>query len=291
VRATFSTRRPEGCPSDLALEELHAGDLAGSSREASLRQPLARCAFCHPRVAALSSKVPPMSPELREAMGAASPSARPFAAPSEQSARRPARPMVALFALGAAAAVALVARPTLRGHDQANEKETNDNRTKGTLTLTVLIRRADGRIDRVNGEGLNGEAHLRESELMSFAVQTTQPSRVVVLGLDTAPSATLYVPYVPPESLGQPAKQAAALPLETASATLLPGSIVADGRPGVERIFAVACPSEAALAPATVQTKATSALALAHGQPEAVTSLGTGCAEASVLLHKEPKGR
>ena len=67
----------------------------------------------------------------------------------------------------------------------------------------------------------------------------------------------------------------------------LPGSVVADETAGFERIAAVVCDKETP--PETLRRQAETALALAEGRPERVTSLGTGCLETSVLLRKEPR--
>ena len=67
----------------------------------------------------------------------------------------------------------------------------------------------------------------------------------------------------------------------------LPGSVLADDTAGFERVVAVVCDKETP--PETLRRQAVTALTLASGRPERVTSLGTGCLETSVLFRKEPR--
>jgi hypothetical protein len=245
---TFSTTpaRPPGCASDLELDELANGDVAGQPKEQTLRVHLETCARCRARLAAFAAVEPP--------------------------AQRAPRRRWALAALGAAAVaavIALVARP----HD--GPASADGERTKGALALTVYVKRASGAIDTVDREG-----ELHEGDELRFTLTASAPGHAVVLGLDAAPSVTVYAPSTP---------AAAAIPIDTAGSVALPGSIVADATVGVERIVAVVCAKETA--PQALRARATAALAAANGRPEQVTALGSGCREASVLMHKIPGGR
>jgi hypothetical protein len=258
-------RRKDGCPSDLDLDEMLSGDLVGLSREAELRRHTDGCAICGPRLLARAAD-PSLAPDpliFRPLLSS-------LAATTRGRARR--RWMGLGGALGSAAVAGLV----LWGHRASSPDETSIDRTKGTLALTVHVKRAsaDGRTPNV--EAVNGEGPLRAGEEMRFTVAAARPGFAVVLGLDGAPSVTIYVP-----ADGSPARPA---PVEATRPVTLPGSVIADATPGFERIVAVVCPIETS--PESLREKAQAALVKAAGRPEAVTSLGTGCVESSVLLRK-----
>jgi len=264
---TFSTTpaRPPGCASDLELDELANGDVAGQPKEQTLRVHLETCARCRARLAAFAAVEPPPPPAIPASFVAGP-------APPRVSAQRAPRRRWALAALGAAAVaavIALVARP----HD--GPASADGERTKGALALTVYVKRASGAIDTVDREG-----ELHEGDELRFTLTASAPGHAVVLGLDAAPSVTVYAPSTP---------AATAIPIDTAGSVALPGSIVADATVGAERIVAVVCAKETA--PQALRARATAALAAANGRPEQVTALGSGCREASVLMHKIPGGR
>jgi hypothetical protein len=172
--------------------------------------------------------------------------------------------------MGAAAAVvfAVVLRPG------AGPEE----RTKGSLALAIFVKRPGGNVETVSGAGT-----LHPGDEMRFAVAAARPGYAVVLGLDAAPSVTLYAPYAAAGAAATPIR------LDRAGATTLPGSIVADATAGAERIVAVVC--EAATSPEALRARALAALRAASGDPARVSSLGTGCLESSVLMRKEPGAR
>ena len=63
---------------------------------------------------------------------------------------------------------------------------------------------------------------------------------------------------------------------------------MADQTAGFERIVALECdPGPVAPSVDVLKHRAEIALARAHGQPELVTSLDSGCPEASVLVRKD----
>jgi hypothetical protein len=252
-------RRPEGCASDLELEELLAGDLSGR-QEARLREHVAGCVRCQQRRAALSAE-PSLKPDpeaWRPILAAGSTPAGP-----SRLGRR-----VAVGAGAAAAAAALLLTWNL-----GRPAPTDDNRVKGALALTVHVKHVDGTIDRISGQGI-----IRPGDEMRFELTTSSPGHAVVLGLDAAPSVTTYVP-----APGSPSTASTV----AAGQSALPGSIVADDTRGIERIFAIACAAE--IPPESLRQRAVAALAAASGNPEAVTSLGAaeaGCAETFVTLAK-----
>jgi hypothetical protein len=268
MTSVAARRRKEGCPSDLDLDEMLSGDLVGLAREADLRRHIDGCALCGPRLVARQAD-PILAPDplvFRPLLSSLS-------SPPRARARR--RWMGLAGAFGSAAVAGLI----LWGHRGSSPDESSVDqvdRTKGTLALTVHVKRAsaDGRTAIV--EAVNGEGRLRAGEEMRFTVAAARPGFAVVLGLDGAPSVTIYVP-----AAGSAARPT---PVEATRPVTLPGSVIADETAGVERIVAVVCPTKTS--PETLREKARAALASAGGRPEAVASLGTGCVESSVLLRK-----
>jgi len=259
VTLPVSSPRAPGCVSDFELDELLAGDLAGLPREAALRTHIDGCARCRDRLAAFSAiESPPAATMLpRVARAASTPRLTRW------------RIAVAALTMGAAAAVfAVVLRPA------AGPEE----RTKGSLALAIFVKRPGGSVETVSGAGT-----LHPGDEMRFAVAAGRPGYAVVLGLDAAPSVTLYAPYA---AAGAPAQ---AIRLDHPGTTTLPGSIVADATAGAERVVAVVC--EAAPPLEALRARALAVLTAASGDPARVASLGSGCLESSVLLRKEPRPR
>ncbi len=262
--------RPAGCASDLDLDELLTGDLDGQPKELALRGHIEGCARCRARFAAFSAvDSPPFAPP-------------PFAAPASEIAPAPAAATVTqrrtprwrwpvLGFLSGAAAVAVVV--IVKMGTPGGLPNPPGERTKGGLALTVFVKRAGGAVDTVTQE-----ADLHAGDELRFALASGAPGHAVVLGLDAAPSVTIYAPSA--------AAASTAIPIDATGSITLPGSIVADATAGAERVVALVC--AAPTAPETLRARATAALAAASGRPENVTSLGSGCLEASVLLHKKP---
>ncbi len=275
MRSLAPRRRKEGCPSDLELDELLSGDLAGHAREADLRHHLDGCAICGPRLAARQAD-PTLAPDplvFRPLLSS------PGATAAAAAATRRARARRRWIGLGGAVGSAAVAGLVLWGHRSGSPDETSAegaDRTKGGLALTVHVKRTPANGGTPTVEAVNGEGPLRAGEEMRFTVAAARPGFAVVLGLDGAPSVTIYVP-----AAGSTARPT---PVEATGPVTLPGSVIADETGGFERIVAVVCPTETP--PETLKERARAALAMAGGRPEAVGSLGTGCAESSVLLRK-----
>jgi hypothetical protein len=257
------SKRAPGCASDLELDELLAGDLAGQPKEAQLRGHVEGCARCRERLAVFAAVEPPPPPSWpAQAPREISPAHLAGAAGGSRR-RRLAAGLVTLGAAGAALIVMLWPGAGPQG-----------DRTKGALALTVFVKHGDGAIEQVNHQGM-----LRAGDEMRFSVVSAKPGYAIVLGLDTAPAVTVYVPSAP----GLP-------PIRIeGGTTALPGSIVADDTAGAERVTALVC--DVATSLETLRTRAAAALAEAHGVPERVTSLGTGCVESSVVMRKVEGGR
>jgi hypothetical protein len=266
------SRRPEGCASDLELEELLAGDLGGPE-EARLREHLGRCERCQARRAALSAE-PDLKPDPQvweqllggEGLGH---SPRP----------RLRRAVGAGVALATAAVAGVLTwnlgRAPAPGPAQAPAPApAMQERVKGSLALTVHVKRPDGRVEQISGQG-----EVRPGDEMRFSVAASAAGHAVVLGLDAAPSVTVYVP-----AKGEGRNSARVQP---GGAVLLDGSVVADATAGIERVLAIVCPIP--IQPETLRQRAGDALGAVGGRPEAVSSLGSeafGCSESSVTLKK-----
>jgi len=262
-----TTPRKAGCPSTLTLDELEAGDLEGRPEEPALREHVRTCADCRARIAARAAD-PALSPDPKTMRALLAASAPPAASTSAAPARwRPRRrfALATLSLAGAAAAALLV----VRAGDPTGRAPQGDA-VKGALALTVHIRQASGTIVAVNDDG-----ELRPGEQMRFSLTTSAAGHAVVLGLDASPAVTTYVPAAP---------AAEATPIEAPGAVELAGSIAADATAGFERVVAVVCPRPVPIA--ALRQQAERALRQAGGRPEAVSSLGTGCAESGVLLRK-----
>jgi hypothetical protein len=266
-------QRPVGCPSSLELDEILAGDLAGTADELRLRCHVDSCLSCRERMSALQAE-PLLAPDPRlfgPLMLSHTAQAR------TRTRRRRAMGLSAAAFGGAAAALLLFFFQRAPG---PRDDEAAGDRTKGSAALTIQVKRAEGgtrlaeTIERVDGEG-----RLRAGEEMRFTVATARPGYAVVLGLDAMPSVTTYVPAV--GSAQRPVH------VEPPGPVTLPGSVIADETAGFERVVAIICPSEVPLA--ALRQKAEAALALAQGRPDGVASLGTGCVETSVLLRKEAR--
>ena len=265
MRSIAARRRKEGCPSDLDLDEMLSGDLAGLTREADLRRHIDSCPICASRLAARQAD-PTLAPDplvFRPLLSS-------LAATTRGRARR------RWIGLGGAFGSAAVAGLLLWGHRASSPDESSVDRTKGALALTVHVKRAAGDGRTPTAEAVNGQGALRAGEEMRFTIATARPGFAVVLGLDGAPSVTIYVP-----AAGATARPT---PVEATRPVTLPGSVIADEASGFERIVALVCPTETS--PETLREKARAALGKAGGRPEAVGSLGTDCLESSVLLRK-----
>lgn len=261
--------RAPGCASDLDLDELLSGDLDGQTKDARLRAHIATCAGCRDRLAAFAAVLPPDPARIlpRVAAAGAGAAARP--------ARRRFAAVSAAVAFAAAAAIALVVWPG-RGPTPGEGGETE--RTKGTVALTVYVKRAGGNAGTIDTIAREGTLH--PGDEMRFAFASARPGYVVVLGIDAAPSVTIYAPAAP--GLG-------AIRVAGTGDAALPGSIVADATPGTERIVALLCATEPDRE--ALRARAAAALTAAGGKPDRVSALGTGCLESSVLVRKEPAPR
>jgi Domain of unknown function (DUF4384) len=246
------------CPSDLALErhllEPEASSLAGH---------LAACPACAARLAAMqqqdedfASFVYPVTVEAVEAT-----------AGSRWTAILAWRRWLVLVpALGAAAAVFLMARPTAPPDDYLGVKG------GGPLGLAVFVQEGTGARQAHDGEVVAAGAALR------FRIRTAQPCHLWILSVDARGQISRLFPLQ---------GEGGAVVERSAD---LPGGAVLDGQPGPERILALCTPAPVAWpgAEAAVRAVFTPAGPEAVRRGATVTGLAPGAAQDSVLLEKRP---
>ncbi len=243
------------CPSDLALER-HL--LAPES--SPLRGHLEACAPCRDRV----SEMKRLGDEFQQYVFPATVEAVEAAA-----AKRPAwdlvRWLAPLPALGAAAALVLLASPAAPPDDYLGVKG------GGTMGLAVFLQGAAGPHPAKDGEVVPASSAVR------FKVRPSKPCRLWVLSVDATGQVSRLFPAE--GDVG----------LEVTKVTELPGGAVLDGLAGPERFVAVCAPR--ALSFASVEGAVRSGLAAG---PEGVRALRTlpglpaGTHQDSVLLEKAP---
>jgi hypothetical protein len=273
VVSSSGRRRSIGCASNLALDELAAGDLAGTSREAALRAHIDGCASCRQRLAARQA-----DPALPFDAGAAAPLLA-----IEAARRRHPRPFLAATVaaaggLAAAAAILLLWSPGDRPPAPAPAPAPGRHeRSKGAFAFTVDVTRAGAPPETITDEG-----RVRAGDELRFNLALSAPGHAVVLSLrtDGAAGGAVAQQYVPA------AGGARAVAVGPPGPTTLETRVMARGGAGLERVFAIVCPTETS--PETLRRQAEAALTRGGGRPEAVLSLGTGCVERSVVLRREP---
>jgi len=237
------TRQPSRCLSDLALDQLAAGEDPGALVLEAWRAHLRQCAACEARRAELGAQ--------RAALLARRPA---LALPVGGAGRG--RPRLAwgagALAVAAAALVAALRAPAPRGAGVAAV------RLKGGLGLEVFVKRAAGQV-----EALWPDAPASEGDALRFRVSTDAGGVVTIVGVDAAGAVSSYDPAP------------SALPvLSPGERRLLDGSIVLDGSVGQERLLALLCPDREQTQAAVGQVKR--ALAAA---PEGTPPAPAGCRE------------
>jgi hypothetical protein len=264
-------RRGEACMSDLALERLLAGDLAGAGRNAVLVH-LAACAACAARLDRLErsnerfvrdAPVAPMVDAIARGIAGSVPwSARPR--------RRAVAAGVVAAVVGIAAAIALFPRTGERAAAPAPERKKGGVAAgDGDLTLELIARHADGRVARIASG-----ASLTPGEAVRFHIASSRAGHLAIVGIDAVQVVTPYAP----------AAGAGGLIAVTPGEHLLAGSIILDDTLGVERIVAVRCDEPVPIR--DVVAAARRALAIAGGDPARVDRLELGCAQTSVAIVK-----
>jgi hypothetical protein len=243
--------RPD-CPSDLALDRLHAGELPPEQAQPCERH-VAGCAECGARMAerragfdALEGVDPrAMMARIRTGLD------RP-ASPSERL-RAGVRRLLAPLAVVATVAVALVVVTREDG-------DLPGTRLKGALGLHVFRLAGDHAEEVVSGGTFAPGDRLR------FAVDLPAEGHVAVLGVEA--SGALYTAW--PLEPGTQTRLAAGKGLE------LPGAVSLDAQPGRETLYLVHCPVEVGPPRCT------------SGGASAAPTCPAGCATTAFLLEKRP---
>jgi hypothetical protein len=245
--------RPETCLSDLALDRLIAGELAGDERERA-QTHVASCEACRGRRNALDADVRAFPDQLFVAMAAEQ--ARTAAGFGKRGWK-----VYAAIAVPIAAAAAIAIWLAIP-RDRPARVDEDGVRTKGGLVLDVIAKRRDGMT-----EPLGPGATAAPGDAVRFVVSTEAGGRLVVVGLDSAGTASSYVDAAIAPGRAQPQE----------------GSVILDATPGVEKFIAVVCPRRA-----DVLAAAERALRDAGDDPRRVErlALDAACAQASFLVTK-----
>jgi hypothetical protein len=235
------------CPSELLLERLRLGEVAGTSAQA---EHLESCPSCQARLAELTAPPPPID------LGKVSRDARRRwpSLPGWLSGRQ----WIPVMAAGVTALALTLAPPQ------------PDIVIKGPpFTLSLIARTPDGAVRRVDAG-----ARLRAGDRLRFEVFTTQlQAHVAVISLDAEGVVSPLVPAAGDTTA-----------VVGSRSELLAGAVELAGNLGPERIVLVGCDRPMAVS-AIVET-ARVALARAGGDPRQVRELQTGCHEETVWIEK-----
>ena len=196
---------PDGCLSNLALDQLVIGELEPARREGA-RSHVAGCDRCRARVDAL---------EAERARFADEAPPRRRAAPIGKL--RPAIAVGVGLLAAAAAVVVLVGR-------REPGVPPGTTRAKGSLRLEVYVKQGD-HVLPARG------AVLRPGDAIRFAYAGVDAGYLAVLGRDGGGAVSLYYPAADRAAPAAPAEEE----------QVLPGSIVLDDSPGPETIYLVHC--------------------------------------------------
>jgi hypothetical protein len=215
---------PQGCLSDLTLDEWHAGELAAPQVRAAAEH-LDACPRCRERKQAMLANaqnfLAGFPPESLRRSGNAQSADRPTASPPRSRRSRWWAWGIAAGGLGAAAAVLLLARPAPRPREAGDESAT---RFKGGEHIGFFVKRQSQVFAGIDGQ------KVRAGDRLRFVVTTTRPRQLAILSRDGAGTASVYYPARP---TSQPLGVVRDLALETA--------VELDATPGQEMLFGVFC--------------------------------------------------
>lgn len=249
-----------GCPSDFALDRLHAGELQ-DEQAASLRAHISGCALCPDRMATRQAGFAAV-PQLDERVLLAGIRRRMDEAPPASlidrvlgTLRRLSKPL-SLAAGVALLAIVLVSRTSSTGDRDSGLEQT---REKGALALSVF-RLQDGRAQQT----ISGD-HFVTGDRIRFVVDLPTAGNVAVLGIE--PKGGLYVAWpTQPRDASRPAGKAQELP----------GAVALDASVGKETLYLVLCPGKSVL-------PATACQAVLPGEPP---TCPRGCQLTPFVLNK-----
>lgn len=249
----------EGCPSDLMLDRLCAGELS-SEQQSELQSHLAACEVCPSRVAQRQAGFEAF-PDL-DTRPLLSAIVRRVGEAQEAKQRRfsVGKVLAWLAPVGAAVAVFLLIG---RGRDRepADDQESAMTREKGSAALHVFRQVREGARESLSGDSF------RPGEALRFVVDLSKQAQISVVGIEA--SGALYVAW--PQDAG-------AVTLYSAGkGQALPGAVVLDESIGKETLYLVACP--ASLSVPAQQCKS--------GGPGALPQCGPGCSLSAFVLNKK----
>jgi hypothetical protein len=176
-----------------------------------------------------------------------------------RASRRWLRFLAPVILVPAAAALLLLAKPSLQSHGSG---------IKGGLIVETYCKRA-GQVS----VAADGEDFLQGDQLR-FAYTQDRPGFLLVFGVDDDGKVS---PYYDEHSL-------VGIPVEAGARVLLPGSVELDGHKGWERIFLIW--SETRLSEAAVRSSVASALAAANGDVRRTSVLDVPGEQVSLLLRR-----
>jgi hypothetical protein len=213
---------PDGCISDLKLDQWRAGELA-ENVAAKLREHVATCERCAARRQQLLAQAEQML--------------RRFPEPP-----RPAVPAT-LASRWVAASAGLAAAAALIFWIGGRRGEDAETRTKGSSHISFFVKRGD----QVS-PGRNGE-RVQPGDRLRFSLTTTRPQSVGIFGRDSTGAAFVYYPQA---ARSQSVGKVRDLALDT--------SVELDASLGSEAIFAVFCDEDFDLASLKQSLSKTAAL-------------------------------
>ncbi|QSQ26108.1 zf-HC2 domain-containing protein [Pyxidicoccus parkwayensis] len=215
----FTTLRQggPGCPSDLSLDRLHAGELAKEAAQ-QIEQHLAGCADCTARMSERRAGFDAVDGVDPRAMLARIRTGLDQPPPLH---RRLLRYFAPLAVAATAAVVFVLVRP---------EVETPGTRMKGSPALHVFRLAGDHAEEMVSGGAFTPGDRIR------FAVDLPQEGQVMVLGVES--SGALYTAW--------PREPEQRTHLSAGNAIELPGAVSLDAQPGRETLYLVHCPDSSA---------------------------------------------
>lgn len=249
----------EGCPSDLMLDRLYAGELPPSAAK-ELQAHVAKCAQCPQRMAARQAgfdAFPDVDP--RPLLAGIH---RRIEAEQEAKVRRfsLAKLLAILTPVSAAAAVAVFLMIGRSTHtDQPDRAMT---REKGGLALHVFRQVGEGSAEVISGDTF------RPGDRIRFVVDLNRPGLINVLGVESG--GALYVAW--PQGQGS-----SSVLYGEGKGQALPGAVVLDDSVGREMLYLVSCPQ-------SVGTPAAHCKSIdAATQP----SCPAGCSQSVFVLNKK----
>ncbi len=213
---------PDTCLSDLAFDELHAGELDAANAERA-EQHVAACARCRDRRQALLAA----QRDFLEQYPTAPNRAR---RPAPRKGPRTYAVIVASLVLAAAAALVVRLR-----HEPEGARAAFDARSKGGARLGFHVKRSDRIFEGADRERVKAGDQLR------FSVTNAAQRHVAVFSRDGSGASTVYYPPKPRSRA-----------LGSASEIALDAAVQLDATPGEEILIGVFCDSEFELEPLRV---------------------------------------